>query len=131
MTYIIKKIKMVIFAQLWDAAVASRSPPSSPSFIYRVVLKNCPLFENSRPNAAWQSYLPMHSPISQFGKVLAKFSQLSAIYFAQPCRCCTRGLPLSRNERGEYRLEGDTARESVHVRGRGGGPLVVQCSCSG
>ena len=37
------------------------------------------------PSAARQSDLPMHSQISQFWKVLAQFSELSAIYFAQPC----------------------------------------------
>ena len=43
--------------------------------------KKCPLFEN----AARQSDLPMHSPISQFRKILPKISENSAISFAQPC----------------------------------------------
>ena len=53
--------------------------------LYRVVQKNCPLFKNSRPYCCHTMGPAMHSPIGHFRKVLAQFSQLSAISFAQPC----------------------------------------------
>ena len=54
--------------------------------MYRVVQKNCPLFKNSRPYCCHTMGPALHSPIGHFRKVLAQFSQLSAISFAQPCR---------------------------------------------
>ena len=54
---------------------------------YRVVQKNCPLFKNSRPYCCHTMGPAMHSPIGHFRKVLAQFSQLRAISFAQPCTC--------------------------------------------
>ena len=44
-----------------------------------------PCLKIPAPSADRQSDLPMLSPISQFRKVLAPFSELSAIPFVQPC----------------------------------------------
>ena len=62
----------------------------SESYIYRVVHKNFPLFKNSRPYCCHAMGPAMDSPISRFWKVLAQFSQLSAISFAQPCTLLQR-----------------------------------------
>ena len=51
--------------------------------IYSVVEKKCPFFENSHRQC----------PTSQFRQVLAQFSELSAIPFAQPCRCSCLAWP--------------------------------------
>ena len=47
--------------------------------------RNVPCLKIPAPSAAMLIDLPMHIPISQFWKVLAQFSELSAVYFAQPC----------------------------------------------
>ena len=52
---------------------------------YRVLQKSCPLLKNSRPYCCHAMGPAMDSPTSQFQKVPAQFSQLSAISFAQSC----------------------------------------------
>ena len=70
----------------WDdlSAMCKICSAKSTSCEYRVVGKNFPCLKIPAPSVARQSGLPMHSPISQFRKVLAQFYEFSAISFAQP-----------------------------------------------
>ena len=54
--------------------------------------RSVPSLKTPAPSAARQSDLPMHSPISQFRKVLAQFFQLGAISVARPCTTTIRPL---------------------------------------
>ena len=49
--------------------------------LYRVVKRNVPPFENSRPSAAWQLGQPMHSQSANFGKF--KLNSLNLFYSTQ------------------------------------------------
>ena len=71
----------------WDdlSAMCKICSAKSTSCEYRVVGKNFPCLKIPAPSVARQSGLPMHSPISQFRKVLVQFSELCANYIARPC----------------------------------------------
>ena len=59
------------------------------------------LLANSRPSAARQRVLPM---LTQSRKVLVQFSELSAVYVAQPCIYRLRLLFSRMGRRGRVRL---------------------------
>ena len=51
----------------------------------RMVQKNCPFLKMHAPRAARQLNLPMHSQSAIHESICAKFTELSAISFPQPC----------------------------------------------